>query len=67
MDKRIQKTKQQLYVGLKNLLNKMDYGQINVQNLLDESNISRSTFYSHYKKCYILILNHLIYKLSIYS
>ncbi|MCI6789337.1 MAG: TetR/AcrR family transcriptional regulator [Mollicutes bacterium] len=49
MDKRIQKTKQQLYVGLKNLLNKMDYGQINVQNLLDESNISRSTFYSHYK------------------
>lgn len=49
MDKRITKTKQVLHDALKTLLNKMDYSEINIQNLLDESKISRSTFYSHYK------------------
>lgn len=49
MDKRITKTKQGLHDALKTLLNKMDYSEINIQNLLDESKISRSTFYSHYK------------------
>lgn len=49
MDKRIIKTKQELHHALKTLLNKMDYSEINIQTLLDEAKISRSTFYSHYK------------------
>ena len=49
MDKRIEKTNHQLYEALATLLNLKPYGKITVEDLLQESSISRSTFYAHFK------------------
>ena len=49
MDKRIEKTNHQLYKALATLLNKKPYGKITIEDLLQESKISRSTFYAHFK------------------
>lgn len=49
MDKRIEKSKAKLNEALKNLLLEKKYSDISIQDILNESKISRSTFYSHYK------------------
>ena len=49
MDKREEKTIQAIYQAFSKLINKYDYDDITIQNILDESHISRSTFYAHYK------------------
>ena len=49
MDKRTEKTAEAIYSAFANLINKKDYDDITIQDLLDEANISRSTFYAHYK------------------
>ena len=49
MDKRSEKTINAIYEAFANLINEKDYDEITIQDLLDEANISRSTFYSHYK------------------
>ena len=49
MDKRIQKTQNKIYLGFSSLLKKKNYNKITVEDMLKESNISRSTFYLHFK------------------
>ncbi len=49
MDKRIAKTNHQLYDGLARLLRVKPYNKITIEDLLQESGISRSTFYAHFK------------------
>lgn len=49
MDKRVQRTNHQLYEALTTLLNQKPYGKITIEDLLQESKISRSTFYAHFK------------------
>lgn len=49
MDKRIRKTNQALYKGLTLLLQEKNYNKITIEDLIQASNISRSTFYSHFK------------------
>ena len=49
MDKRIKKTNHSLYEALGRLLSKKSYNKITIEDLLQESGISRSTFYAHFK------------------
>ena len=49
MDKRIEKTKTAIYDAFKATLDRKPYADITIQDILDESKISRSTFYSHFK------------------
>ena len=49
MDKREEKTINKIHSSFVNLINQKDYDSITIQDILDDSNISRSTFYSHYK------------------
>ncbi len=49
MDKRSEKTVDAIYKAFASLINKKDYDDITIQDLLDEASISRSTFYAHYK------------------
>ena len=45
----IEKTNHQLYEALSRLLKQKPYGKITIEDLLQESKISRSTFYAHFK------------------
>ncbi len=49
MDKRSEKSINAIYDAFANLINKKDYDDITIQDVLDEASISRSTFYAHYK------------------
>ena len=49
MDKRIEKTKATIYNAFKTTLNNKQYADITIQDILDVANISRSTFYAHFK------------------
>ena len=49
MDKRIEKTNHLLYSALATLLNEKPYSKITIEDLLQESKVSRSTFYAHFK------------------
>ena len=49
MDKRTEKTLIAIYEAFTKLINTMDYNEITIQNILDESNVGRSTFYTHFK------------------
>ena len=49
MDKREEKTLQKIHSSFTKLINEKDYGDITIQDILDDSKVSRSTFYSHYK------------------
>lgn len=54
-DRRIRKTTTQLKKGLMELLKKKKIEDITVQELVDEVDINRSTFYLHYKDIYDLL------------
>ncbi len=54
-DRRIRKTEAQLRKGLLELLKKKKIQDITVQELVDEVDINRSTFYLHYKDIYDLL------------
>ncbi len=49
IDRRIRKTKQNLREALLKLLLEKEYESITVQDILDEADVGRSTFYSHFK------------------
>lgn len=47
-DKREEKTITSIYLAFTKLINNKDYNDITVQDILDESKVGRSTFYSHF-------------------
>lgn len=49
MDKRTQKTLDNIYEAFSKLVNTKDYDDITIQDILDESGVGRSTFYTHFK------------------
>ena len=57
MDKREEKTIKAIYDGFAKLIKSKDYDEITIQDILNESNVSRSTFYAHYKTKNDLLLS----------
>lgn len=49
MDKRTEKTLDAIYDAFTVLINNKDYDDITIQDILDKSNVGRSTFYTHFK------------------
>ena len=62
MDKRKEKTLHAINHAFAKLINEKDYNDITIQDILNEAQISRSTFYAHYKtkdELLISISNHI--------
>ena len=49
MDKRIAKTNAAIYAALAELLKEKDFAELSVEDILQRSGVSRSTFYAHFK------------------
>ena len=49
MDKREEKTLNEIHEAFTRLVNKQDYLSITIQDIIDEAGVARSTFYSHFK------------------
>jgi len=55
-DRRVQKTKKLLWEALVKLILKKGYEAVTIQDIIDEANVGRSTFYSHYESKEHLLL-----------
>ena len=49
MDRRIKKTLNAIYVAFAETLKEKDYDEVTVEDILKRANVSRSTFYAHFK------------------
>ena len=57
MDKREIKTLEAIHSSFAKLINEKDYDDITIQDILNDSGVGRSTFYSHYKTKQELLLS----------
>src|SRR3954469_1365626 len=64
IDRRITRTRQVIYETFISLISEKEFTQISIKDIINQANISRSTFYAHYQDKYDLLDKTIQEKLS---